>query len=279
MKLSKKVKKVGVIVGSLLLVTGIIGKRFDIPLISTAVNYVLYPFEKVISIGSTATSDVFSRFKQVDALLEENQKLKEENGKLIYENSILAQYQEENENLKKLLDMKQLYKEYKGVGANIIAKETGNWYKVFTIDKGTRDGVYENSVILANGGLVGQVVEGNAFVSGGATDIASKVISIIDSRSAVSAQVVRTGDVGIVKGDIELANDGMCVLEINIESEVVKGDQIITSHLSSIYPPGIPIGTVEEVVAGKNDLTLYAYIRPVVDFKHLKQVLVINNNK
>ena len=77
---------------------------------------------------------------------------------------------------------------------------------------------------------------------------------------------------------IELAEKGLCRLEIDIESEVVKGDQIITSHLSDIYPPGIPIGTVEEVTTGKNGLTQYAYIKPFVDFKHLENVLVITSD-
>lgn len=279
MKLSTKTKKIGVISGVILVVVIILGETYNIPVVSTGVNYVLYPFQKSVSFISTKTSDVLGYFKNVQELTKENETLKAENEKLFYKNTILAQYQEENENLKKILDMKQLYKDYAGIGANVIGKDTGNWYKVFTIDKGTKHGVGENSVILANGGLVGHVWESTGIGSESATDITSKVLSIIDDRSAVSAKVVRTGDIGILRGDIELANKGLCVLEINIESEVVKGDQIITSHLeSSIYPPGIPIGIVEEVVPGKNNLTRYAYVKPIADFKHLEQVLVINND-
>ena len=260
----------GLIGGGLLIIAIVIGKQFDIPVLSTGVNYILYPFEKSIHFVSDKTKNIVAHFQNVDELLKSNEDLEDEVSRLRYENTILNQYQEENDNLRTLLEMKKRYEAYEGIGANVIGKEIGNWYKIFTIDKGTRKGVGNNSVILANGGLVGHVDE--------ATDTVSRVISIIDSRSAVSAKVVRTGDVGIIKGDIELANEGLCVLEINSESEVVKGDQIITSHLSSIYPPGILIGTVEEVIAGNNDLVHYAYVRPVVDFKHLEQVLVINND-
>ncbi len=270
MKLTNKVKKIGLVVGIVLVMILAIGKKFDIPILSTGVNYVLYPFEKSIHFISNTTQGVVARFQKVDELIKENDLLEEEISKLRYENTILAQYQGENEKLRTLLEMKKSYQDYEGVGANVIGKEAGNWYKVFTIDQGRRANIKTNSVILANGGLVGRVDE--------ATDIVSKVITIIDSRSAVGAEIVRTGDTGVIKGDIEYANQGLCVLEINSESEVVKGDQVITSYHSSIYPPGILIGTVEEVKVGNNDLVHYAYVRPVVDFKHIKQVLVISND-
>ena len=276
MKLDKNVKKVGIIASGIIIAVFIVGKTFDIPVISTGVNYVLIPFQKGITFVTDKATNFFGYFEEITDLQAENKTLKETNEKLFYENTILSQYKEENENLKQLLQMKNLYQDYEGIGANVIGKDSSNWYKVVTIDKGISHGVKENSVILANGGLVGHVWEASDLNAKSTTSNSAKVLSIIDDRSSVSAQVVRTGDIGIVNGDIELVNKGLCVLEINVESEVIKGDQIVTSHLSSIYPPGIPIGTVQEVVEGKNGLTRYAYVKPYVDFKHLQNVLVIN---
>ncbi len=270
MKLNKTVKKITIIGSCVLIVTIIVGRTYNIPIVSTGVNTVLYPFEKGIQFISHQISNVTSRFKTVEELLTINEELMEEVGELRYANTILSQYKEENDSLKKLLDLNNRYKSYEGTGANVIGKDQGNWYKVFTIDKGLGSNINNKSVILAEGGLVGHVNE--------ATYLTSKVISIIDSRSSVSAQVVRTGDTGIVEGDIELGNNGLCVLKISSESEVVKGDQIITSHLSSIYPPGILIGVVEDVLVSNDELVTYAHIRPVVDFKHLEHVLVIESN-
>lgn len=269
MKLNKKVKRIGII--STVLLIGIIGigKMLNIPVLSTGINYILYPLEKGIDFATREVSELLNHFKDVDELLAENEKLKEEVSKLRYEKNILSEYQAENESLKANLEMKNRYADYMGTGANVIGRDYGNWNKIYTIDKGTRHNVKNNSVILADGGLVGHVEE--------ATDISSKVVSIIDSRSAVSAEVSRTGDVGILKGSIELAKDGWCILEINGESEIIKGDQIITSYLSDIYPPGILIGVIEEVQINNNDLVSYAYVKPVVDFEHLQQVLVLQN--
>ncbi|WP_180270703.1 rod shape-determining protein MreC [Sporanaerobium hydrogeniformans] len=272
MKLTKKIKKVGIVISSILLIVIFLGKRYNIPVVSTGVNSLLYPFEKAFFYATQKVQGVTDYFKNVDVLLKENKALKEENQKLSYENSILVQYKSENNSLKSLLEMKQLYRDYEGLGANVIAKDNGNWYKTFKIDKGLNQGITYNGVILANGGLVGRVSEVDLF--------SSKVLTIIDDRSSVSAKIVRTGDTGILRGDIEMTAEGLCKLEINVESEVVKGDQVVTSHLSSIYyPTGIPIGTVEEIVPGKNGLTQYAYVRPIVDFKHLEQVLVLLNQE
>lgn len=277
MKLNKQTKKAGIIASVVVISIVIVSKTFDIPVLTTGVSFVLSPFERAITFVSTQTGNFFDYFKNVDELLDENEALKKANEKLSYENTILSQYEEENNSLKQLLEMKQLYADYDGIGANVIGKGTSNWYQVFKIDKGTKAGVKENSVVLADGGLVGHVWEGEGVTVSGTLTFESKVLSIIDDRSSVSAKVVRTGDVGIVSGSVELVGQGLCLLEIDIASEVVKGDQIITSHLSSIYPPGILIGTVEEVMEGKNGLTRYAYVKPVVDFKHLEQVLVIQN--
>lgn len=269
MKINRKVQKVGVIGSGIVIGLLIISKTFNIPILSTAVSNVLYPFEKGINKVAEVTSDFFQRFKTVDDLIAENEALKKQIDKLQYENTLLPQYEDKNNNLNALLDMKKRFIEYEGTGANVIARDYGNWNKIYTIDKGSNSNVQSNSVVLADGGLVGYVNEASYF--------SAKVVPIIDSHSAVSAQVVRTGDVGVLKGKVELANSSLCLLEINGESEIMKGDQIVTSYLSDIYPPGILIGTVEQVVENDNKLVSYAYIKPIVDFDHLDQVLVINN--
>lgn len=271
MKINRKVQKVGIVSGVVVISLLIVGKVFHVPILSTAVNDVLYPFEKGIQLISKTTSSTFDRFKSVNELLAENAALKEQVSKLQYENTLLPQYQDKIDDLSALLEMKKRFAPYDGIGANVIARDYGNWNKVYTIDKGSSRDVKYNSVVLADSGLVGYVSESSYLTA--------KVVSIIDSRSAVSAQVVRTGDVGMLKGDIELASDGLCRLEINGECEIMKGDQIVTSYLSEIYPPGILIGTVEQVLESNNELVSFAYIRPVVDFEHLEQVLVINNNE
>lgn len=274
MKLSQKTKKklivIGISVTAVLSVSVVLGVKYNISMLSSVADIITYPFKKSIYFLTEQVSEVTGYFKNVEDLIRENEELKTQNDRLLYQNTMLEQYKSENEGLKEILSLKQRYQEYPTLGANVIAKDISNWYKSFNIDKGLIQGIKEEDVLLSGGGLAGHVTK--------VDPLTSTAISIIDDRSSISVKVVRTGDTGILRGDIELAEKGLCRLEIDIESEVVKGDQIITSHLSNIYPPGIPIGTVEEVTTGKNGLTQYAYIKPFVDFKHLENVLVITSD-
>lgn len=263
---SKKVFVVLLVVGAIV-ITITIGKRYKFKVVENAVQYVITPIQKGVNMLSGGSSNVISRFKDINMLQESNQILAEQVAQLSYDNNILEQYRSENEALKELLQLAERHKKYPSQGSNIIAKDPGNWYKVFIIDQGTKAGLNQDDAILSSGGLVGHIIESGSLTS--------KVLTIIDDRSSVSATVLRTGEIGILKGDIELTGQGFCRFEIDIQSEVIKGDQIVTSHLSEIYPPGITIGVVEEIIISKNGLTQHAYVRPIVDFKHLKQVLVL----
>ncbi|MBZ4668639.1 MAG: mreC, partial [Defluviitaleaceae bacterium] len=188
---------------------------------------------------------------------------------LTYENKILQQYKEENTRLRNLLELDKKYADYPKIGAEIIGKDPGNWYNVFLIDKGSNDGLETDMVVLSGNGLVGHIIE--------TAPNYSKVLSIIDDRNAVSSKVLRTSDLGVTKGDLTLMNEGLCKMEyIDSEADIIKGDEIVTSNLSDIYPPGIMIGTVKEIQVESHGLTKYALIEPVVDFRHLEEVLVIN---
>lgn len=273
MKLSQKTKKklivIGISVTAVLSVSVVLGVKYNISVLSGVADLITYPFKKSIYFLAEQVNEVTGYFKNVEDLIKENEALKTQNERLLYQNTMLEQYKSENESLKEVLSLKQRYQEYPTLGANVIAKDISNWYKAFNIDKGLIQGIKENDVLLSGGGLAGHITK--------VDPLTSTAISIIDDRSSISVKVVRTGDTGILRGDIELAEKGLCRLEIDIESEVVKGDQIITSHLSDIYPPGIPVGVVEEVTTGKNGLTQYAYIKPFVDFKHLENVLVMTS--
>jgi rod shape-determining protein MreC len=245
------------------------GKRYNITFIEKGLGYIVMPIQKIISgIGEWA-GDQINFIKNIKNLEKQNAELSKKVDELSYENKILQQYKDENTRLRKLLDLDKKYADYPKIGAEIIGKDPGNWYNVFLIDKGSNDGLEVDMVVLSGNGLVGHIIE--------VAPNYSKVLAIIDDRNAVSSKVLRTGDLGIVKGDLSLLNQGLCRMEyVDAEADIIVGDEIVTSNLSDIYPPGIMIGTVKEIETESHGLTKYALIEPVVDFKHLEEVLVIN---
>ena len=159
------------------------------------------------------------------------------------------------------------------VGAHVIGKDPGNWFSTFTIDKGSDDGLAVDMNVIAGSGLVGIITE----VAPGW----SRVRSIIDDSSNISAMTLSTLDTCIVKGDLKLMNDGKIKFEQleNNKNEIAVGEEIVTSHISDKYLQGITIGVVSDIKVDSNNLTRSGYLTPVVDFKHLHEVLVITTLK
>lgn len=265
----KIITVMAIVITTIALVAG--GKNLNASALESVIGFVVTPFQDLTTgIGSWVENTAASA-KDKSTLLEENAKLKEEVSKLQDENKRLEQYEKENETLSSLLKISEKYPEYKSTGTKIIAKSPGVWYNTFTINKGTGDTVSANMILIASGGVVGKILEsGNNY---------SKAQSILDSRSAVPAMSLRTGDLGVVKGDYTLMNDGLCKMEyIDGEAQIAVGDEIVTSFLSDVYPEGLSIGKVVKIETDTNGLTKYAVIEPFVDLKHLDTLLVIDKN-
>ena len=124
----------------------------------------------------------------------------------------------------------------------------------------------------------------NGGLGGIITDVGPNyaiVRSIIDDYSNVSAMVTTTEDTCIIAGDLRLIDEGKVNLVKLTDSrdKVTVGDKVVTSDISSRFLPGILIGYISEISMDSNNLTKSGYITPAVDFRHLREVLVIKEQK
>ncbi len=237
--------------------------------VEQSISYVIIPFQKGVTYFGDWVKERVEFLANIGELDEMNTDLEAEVNQLRYENKLLELDKLELERLRELYELDKRYADYPKTGARVIGKDPGNWYEVFIIDKGSNDGISVNMVVMAGNGLVGRIIETEPTFS--------KVRSIIDDTSSVSSKILRTSDLCTVSGDKKLGDDGLCLIEYIEETvNLVEGDEIVTSHLGDIYPPGILIGVVKSIETNPNKLTKTAVLEPVVDFKHLEEVLVIN---
>ena len=237
-----------------------------------AASRVIVPFQNGIKQIGTWMNGKLEGFQNVEELAAQNKELEQRVAELTEENTRLAQNQEELARLQELYQLHQSYSEYDKVAAQVISKDPGNWYDTFVINKGSADGIEKDMNVIANGGLVGLVVEVE-------TNCAT-VRSIIDDSSSVSAMTASTSDTCIVSGDLRLMDEGkLAFSQMSTENAVAVGEQIVTSNISDKYLRGILIGYVSEVTEDSNHLTNTGYITPAVDFKHIQEVLVIKELK
>ncbi len=169
----------------------------------------------------------------------------------------------ENKRLRSLLGFKQKARKY-SVTALIIGRYPNNWSSIIFIDKGRDDGITKDMVVISGQGLVGRVGEAGKAMS--------KVMLINDIDSKVGATVQRNRDQGLLIGTPE----GECrLIYLSLDSDIKKGDKILTSGMGGIYPKGLLIGEVTRVAKERGRLYKYAVIKTSSELSKLEEVLCI----
>lgn len=237
------------------------------------VGYVIVPFQNGVSRIGAWISVRVDELGELRVVLQENQELKQKVDELTVQNTQLQQDKYELNNLRELYKLDEQYSGYEKVGARIIARDSGNWFHSFIINKGSDDGLAMDMNVIAGGGLVGRIVDiGTNW---------SKVNAIINDNSNVSGMVLASSDILMVKGSLELMADGVIGFEQLTDSadKVQVGDKVVTSNISDKYLPSILIGYITEINPDSNNITKSGKITPAVDFEHLEEVLVITKTK
>ena len=256
-----------------ILCIGLIAITFNTSVFNGSVNSVaatfVIPMQKGITTVSTYIKGLSDNLASIKALQDENAALRQKVDELTNENTGLEQDKYELTKLRELYSLDNQYSDYKKIGARIIAKDAGNWYHSFVIDKGTDNGVVVDMNVIAGGGLVGRITDAGPDWA--------KVQTIIADNSSVSATVLSASENLISTGDLELYNEGQIAFSklVDEADKVTVGDKVVTSNISDKYLPGILIGYISTIEEDSNNLTKSGRITPVVDFEYMDEVLVI----
>jgi rod shape-determining protein MreC len=237
-------------------------------IIGNSLGVVVTPVQKLFSNITKKIDNTVEFISEIKYLKERNEELIVENDKLKEENRVLSQLDKENDRLREMLGLADKYDNFEIVAAEVIAKEFSNWHEIFTIDKGIEDGLEKECVVITNKGLVGYIFEiGSTY---------AKVMTILDNDCIVSSILERSRDNVIVRGELQLQENARCKMTyITKDTDIIKGDNVITSGMGGIYPKNLLIGNVEEIHQDPFDLSYYAIVNPIVDFKRLEEVFVI----
>lgn len=253
----------------LLVMIGItFGGRNDITTVEKLVGNAITPIHKFFYLGSNFMADIINPVINVWKLDEENQKLREENIKLqneIIKLKLKIQEFGDLKGLERALNYTRKEQIDNYVTCNVVGKDPGNWFNLFTIDGGLKDGITKNSTVMNGDGLIGLVYE--------VGDNWAKVIAIIDNRSRVSFEILseKNDNIGLINGNGEELLKGYL---FDTEAQVRIGDEIITSGLG-LYPKGILIGRIKEIIVKEDELLEGIIVEPSVNFKKLDRVFVI----
>ena len=225
---------------------------------------VLTPLEGAITAAGVAISAETQTLAHANDFAAQNRALQQKVHALAAANERLRAAAVENQRLRRMLGMKQALPLSDGVAADVVGYAPEDPRKEIAIDRGWRDGVRADDVVINGEGLVGHVIDAGRH--------AAHVLLITDPASSVPAYLSRTQTWGIVTGTSLHAH----MKYINQDAKVLVADPVVTGR-GEVYPGGVPIGRVIEVDRKDNALYQTAVLQPAVDFSALTHVIVLRS--
>ena len=229
------------------------------------------PFQRAAAAVSNGVSSLWEKYTNIDAILEENEKLTPENAELRGQMVDYDKLKAENEAYKALTNIQEQHPEMSYVSSFVIGRDPLDSFYGFTLDQGSLDGVEANDAITSDEGyLLGVVTE---------VDLTScKVMTILHPSFNAAGVVSRTRDNGIITGSADYAAEGLCILSNLSRSTLTKAnDQVITTGLGGVFPPDVLVGVVQELVPEASGKSTIAVLKPGADPRTVKHVFIITN--
>lgn len=241
----------------------------QISIFENALGSLFTPVQNAFHTATDKVRSLASNFRSMQALQDDYDAISFENEQLRMELSSAEELSLENERLKTLLDAQDTYDSLDPIYAKVIARDAGPWFKTFSLNRGSNHGVREGMAVVNGNGLIGRVYEAGLNYS--------KVITIIDTRSAVACLMQRTRDNCVMRGQISESDSAAeCFVYYlpNVNS-ISPGDVVVTSGTDSLYPKGLKIGVVSALSLDAGSEGTYAIVSPSVDFQRIEEVFIL----
>lgn len=224
---------------------------------------VVSPFQKQLTAFVQSIKNIWNHYFFLVATAEENDRLKKSLGESLQKINQCSETELANDRLRHLLGFEKVIPRPM-VPAQVVGRDPSPWSKTVIIDKGGRDGVHQGAPVVVPEGIVGVVVE--------ASDHYAKVLLLIDPNSAVDALVQQTRARGIVKG----GGGDYCVFDYVLRKHSISvGDTVVSSGLDGVFPKGLRVGRISEIVRLNAGIFQKVSVTPYVDFEILEEVFVI----
>jgi rod shape-determining protein MreC len=264
------------VVVSLILLTAYFGESPQSPLhsVQRGIVQVFSPVQAGASKVLSPVRDVANWVSDTLRAKSNVDKLRRENNRLNMEVATLKTEEQQNRQLTAEVGLDQTVgiRNYHPVGANVIVRDPSLWYQQVEVDAGSDEGVEQGDPVLADGGLVGNVK---------AVDASVAIVSLItDHDLAVAAQVTNTaGDQGILSPSVGSPNQ-LLLQDLPGRAQISPGQQVVTAgfksgSLTSLYPPGLPIGTVISVNPNQLFNNNEVPVSPTADLRHFSSVQIL----
>jgi rod shape-determining protein MreC len=232
-----------------------------------ALKEVIAPLARAVTLVGNKGQNLLQLFFSLGRLEAENERLKRQVAELQGQIVQLEEYRQENQRLKEMLAYKEATKQrWQLKAAPVIYRNPGNWFSTLTLGLGADEGLRKDQVVVTPAGVVGRIIS--------VTPRTAEVLLLLDREGAVGGMVQATRVPGVVEASPDYKGY-LQMIHLAHDAPVEKNQIIITSGLGGIFPKGLIIGKVVEILPETDGLMKRAIIAPAVDFDRLEEVLVI----
>lgn len=227
------------------------------------INMILLPVQSEIyttSVGIRETFEILTKYKKI---FKENINLKKKLCLVEYQDKLLKNVTDENKRLRKILNIRKETK-YKTLVGKISFQSIPELYSTFSIKLGKIDGIKIDMPILIEETLVGKVVETSAKYSR---------VRMITAKNSYVSCLAENKILGILSGNT--GGNLYFKTTSSLESNLKIGEEIYTSGISDIYPKGLYVGKITNIISENNDLEKTYEIKNDLNVFNLNEVIVI----
>lgn len=231
--------------------------------------------QNVIDQPVTFFVQTISNIEDIKNTYDENKLLREkiaEYKTLVYE---VQELEKENEELRKMLDIVDSSRDFEPILASVIARSPERWLEQVTINRGSNHGVEKNMAVMTVDGMIGKV---NSVSTSTAT---VQLITGFDHLNRISATISRKdGDniFGLIEG-YDKKEKALIFRIIEESDKKIKEDElVVSSNVGGLYPSGLPIGTIKEVLPDQYGLTKTAYVETTANMYEINHVIVVDRS-
>ena len=155
---------------------------------------IMVPAQKLITHMAVGVADTYNKYFNYDALVQENDQLRQQVSDLTDQLNDAQAAQEENESLRAMLGVAERSTQYTYATAEVVAKTIDDWSAVLTIDAGSSSGLELNDCVVNEDGMIGYISD--------LSESAAQITTIVDTDMECGAMISRTREIAVAEGDI-----------------------------------------------------------------------------
>lgn len=227
-----------------------------------------------MNVASEVTGKFYVRYNNIEtffSLQKQNERLRQQNADLLNRLKEDFEYPDSSKQLVTdsfRVDSLEQYRKFLYLPAKIIGNSVSAQNNFITLHRGSNQGVGLNMAVIGAQGVVGKIVNVSPNMS--------VAMSLLHRKNSVVAVLKKGGGFGEVTWD---GKDPHYVTLNNVPrtQKVVKGDTVVTSAYSDIFPPGKLVGYVQQVTEDKSSSTYSIKVKTATDFYSVQHAFIVKN--